>query len=203
MFADADLLRLVMTVTIMPTRSALPQNRWLLIRRVGVNCCVAFLIGLMLLQGLPLNMNAATSGAKWIGDWLGVGHLGWSMFAPFPDRQNHRVTAEIMDTDDHVLQTWSMPRWPDHSSAERFRKHRWAEYYDNVWMNHNSNCWPALAQHIVRTSKLPPGLEAPPRQVRLIAETKTLPEPKGNRWPKPGPPEGYDDRWVLSIEPLP
>lgn len=202
MFADADPLRFVTTVTLMPTHSAL-QNRWLLIRRVGVNVFVAFLLGLMCLQGLPLNMNAATNSAKWLGDWLGVGHLGWSMFAPFPDRQNHRVTAEIMDSDDHVLQTWAMPRWPDHSAAERFRKHRWAEYYDNVWMNNNSNCWPALAQHIVRTSKLPRGLEAPPRQVRLIAETKTLPEPKGNHWPKPGPPEGYDDRWVLSIEPLP
>lgn len=186
----------------MTAKPARTVPRWRQWRRRGVSCVVAFLFLLMVLQGMPLNMNAATYAAHWLADWMGAGHYSWSMFAPNPDAQNHRISAEIMDSDDHVLAHWSMPRWPEHSSAYRFRKHRWAEYYDNVWRNNNQRCWPALAQHIVRTSKLPPGNEAPPQSVKLIAETKTLAEPKGNRWPKPGPPEGYDDRWVLSNEPL-
>gem|GEM_PF-6554765 len=179
------------------------SDHWLQLRRRCINGMAAILFALMVLQGMPLNINAASYAARWLCDWVGAGHYGWSMFAPDPDRQNHRISAEIMDSDDHVLATWSMPRWPEHSSLVRFRQHRWNEYYDNVWMNHHSRCWPALAQHIVRTTKRSPGNEAAPKQVRLIAETKTLSIPSGSRWPKPGPPEGYDDRWVLSIEPLP
>ncbi|WP_254507807.1 hypothetical protein [Anatilimnocola floriformis] len=186
-------------MTAEPSQTA---QRWLRLRRRGVCGLVVFLVALMVLQGAPLNINAASYAARWLADWMGAGHYGWSMFAPTPDAQNHRISAEIMDSDDHVLAKWSMPHWPEHSSATRFRKHRWAEYYDNVWMNSNNRCWPALAQHIVNTAKLPPGGEAPPKFVKLIAETKTLPAPTGNRWPKPGAPEGYDDRWVLSNEPL-
>ena len=206
------LIPLATNVTIMPTQPAAAMHRdWLVrLRRRCVNVLVGILFLMMLLQGMPLNMNAATNGVKWLGDWVGAGHYGWSMFAPDPDRQNHRISAEVMDSDDHVLAEWKMPDWRELSSAERFRLHRWNEYYDNVWMNQNNRCWPALAQHVVRSTKLPPALEAPPQQVRLIAETKTIPhprskpgEPPAKRWPKPGPPEGYDDRWVLSIEQLP
>jgi hypothetical protein len=196
----------------MPTESpAAPHPSWFArVRRGCLNIAIVALLTLMVVQGMPLNMNATNYSARWCADWMGCGHLGWGMFAPEPDRTNHRISAEIMDSDDHVLATWTMPNWQKHSSFDRFRLHRWNEYYDNVWTNNNSRCWPKLAEHIVRTTKLPPGLEAPPKQVRLIAETKFLTDPRGKpgdpppaRWPKPAPPEGYDDRWVLSIEQLP
>ena len=180
------------------------------LRRWIQNIAIIALLCLMVLQGMPLNMNAANYSARWLADWMGCGHGGWGMFAPEPDRTNHRVSAEIMDSDDHVLATWTMPSWKKQTSLQRFRNHRWNEYYDNVWLNHHAGCWPKLAEHIVRTTKLPPVSEAPPQQVRLIAETKFLTDPRGKpgdpppaRWPKPVPPEGYDDRWVLSIEQLP
>ncbi len=173
-------------------------------RTIAVNGLIGLVLALMLLQGLPLNMQAATNSARYLGDWLGIGHETWNMYAPDPDRQNHRLTAEIMSSDEHVIASWSTPKWPMLSAAERFRLHRWSEYYDHVWMNNNADCWPALARHVVNTTprQSSPDVE-PPRQVRLIAETKLLKAPEGNTWPAPIPPEGYDDRWVLKIEPLP
>lgn len=167
-----------------------------------VNGLIGLLLGLMILQGLPLNMNASIGGARYIADWLGIGHDSWGMFAPEPDRQNHRLIAEITSDDNHVLATWSTPYWPDWSPTRRFRKHRWTEFYDNVWTNDNSACWPVLARHIYRTTKFPPGGENQPRQVRIIRESNLLPEPQGTRWPKAVPPAAYSDNYVLHIEPL-
>ena len=177
---------------------------WRKVRLWLVNGAIVLLLFLMILQGMPLNMNEAVGGARYIADWLGIGHETWSMFAPEPDRQNHRLTAEIMSDDSHVLATWSTPHWPDWSPLERFRKHRWTEYYDNVWMENNRACWPVLARHIYRTTKIPyEGDDNQPRQVRLIRESNLLPEPTGTRWPKAVPPKEYNDSWILSIEPLP
>ena len=176
---------------------------WRKVRLWVVNGFIVLLLAIMILQGMPLNMNAAIGGARYTAAWLGISHENWSMYAPEPDRQNHRLTAEIMSDDNHVLATWSTPHWPDWSPLTRFRKHRWTEYYDNVWMNDNSACWPFLARHIYRTSKLPYTGEDKPRQVRIIRESNLLPEPTGSRWPKAAPPEAYNDSWILSIEPLP
>jgi hypothetical protein len=168
-----------------------------------INGGIVLLLGLMVLQGMPLNMNAANGGARYIADWLGIGHETWNLYAPEPDRQNHRLTAEIMSDENYVLAHWSSPHWPDLSPAQRFRMHRWTEYYDNVWMNDHSACWSPLSRHIYRTAKIPPAEDNQPRQVRLIREWNFLPEPKGDRWPKPVPPETYTDSHVLHIEPLP
>jgi hypothetical protein len=180
---------------------------WALGRKVRlafINGMIALLLVLMVLQGMPLNMNAVVVKARYVADWLGIGHGGWNMFAPEPDRQNHRLTAEVMADDSYVLVTWSSPYWPELSPLTRFRMHRWSEYFDHVWMNDNSACWPVLARYVANTAKIPyEGDDNRPRQVRLIRESHILPEPTGSRWPKPQPPAEYNDSWILSIEPLP
>lgn len=189
----------------LPTTAAADiRTSWRKVRLWCLNGTIVLLLALMILQGMPLNMNAANGGARYIADWLGIGHETWNMYAPEPDRQNHRLTAEIMSDDSHVLATWSTPRWTDLSPVERFRQHRWTEYFDHVWMNDHNACWRVLAQHIYRTTKVPyEGEGNQPRQVRLIRESHLLAEPTGNRWPKPMPPTDYNDSWILSIEPLP
>lgn len=174
------------------------------VRTVLLNGFISVLLVLMLLQGLPLNMPAATVHCRYVADWIGIGHQPWNMYAPFPDSQNHRLTAQLMSSDEHVVATWTSPEWRKQSTYERFWGHRWAEYYDHVWMNHNADLWPALAQHIVKETPLESSEDPEPlKQVKLIAETKSLSPPAGAHWPRPIPPEGYDDNWVLSIEPLP
>lgn len=161
-------------------------------------------LGVMLLQGLPLNMPAATNGTRWAADWLGIGHPPWNMYAPVPDRQNNRLAAEIMNDEDQVIAHWSAPEWEKLSAGRRFSLHRWSEYYDHVWTIDNAHCWPALAQHINnRALKPDQAANGSARQVRLIMQQQLLAPPAGNRWPPPVPPEGYDERWVLSNEPLP
>ncbi|QDU29154.1 hypothetical protein ETAA8_42610 [Anatilimnocola aggregata] len=178
------------------------------LRYAAINGLIAVFILLMVLQGMPLNMPAATVHARLTADWLGIGSGAWDMYAPVPDRQNHRLSAELMSSESHVVARWSSPEWRKQSAYQRFWGHRWAEYYDNVWGNNNAALWPALAQHVADQHAVNSALgkvqdDEPLRQVKLIAETKGLAPPAGERWPKPVPPEGYDDNWVLSIEPLP
>lgn len=190
----------------MPTIDVAAATRldWRKVRTWVVNGTIVLLLALMILQGMPLNMNAAIGGARYTADWLGIGHDSWGMFAPEVDRQNHRLIGEIMADDGHVIVRWSTPHWPDGSTLQRFRKHRWTEYYDNVWMENNQAGWPFLARHIYRTAEIPyEGEDNQPRQVRLIKEYNWFPEPKGDRWPKAEPPEAYDQSWVLKTEPLP
>ncbi|WP_425614730.1 hypothetical protein NA78x_004605 [Anatilimnocola sp. NA78] len=172
-------------------------------RTMAGNLVIVFLLVLMLQQGMPLAMPAATLHARYAADWLGIGHQPWNMYAPTPDQQNHRLSAQIMSSNEHVIATWHSPAWRDKSTWQRFWGHRWTEYYDNIWMNHHADLWPALAQHVVRDAKLKYSPDDLPRQVKLIAETKSLSSPSGSRWPAPIPPEDYDDNWVLAIEPLP
>jgi hypothetical protein len=169
-------------------------KRWL------VNGLIVLLLGFAIVQGMPLKMQAATNRVRWLADLVGIGHEEWNMYAPSPDRQNHRVSAEVLSSFEHVAGRWSMPNWRGLSTAERFRLHRWSEYYDHVWLNYNSLCWPALAQRVVRETNVPPDEEL--RQVKLMVESKSFPPPTGNRWPPPVPPDGYDDKWVLWIEQL-
>jgi len=176
---------------------------WHRARRWLANGLIVLLLGGALIQGLPLKLAATSNRVHWIADWAGIGHEEWNMFAPEPDHQNHRVTAEVMSSFEHVAGHWSMPRWRELSLAEHFRQHRWNEYYDHVWLNNNQVCWPALAQHALRNAKYETSpAEEPPKQVKLLVESVTFPVPTGDRWPPPIAPEKFDDKWVLWIEQL-
>jgi hypothetical protein len=191
----------IMTTSRSPDQSYVPL--WQRGRRWLVNALIVLLVAFMLIQGLPLKLSATSNRVHWLADWVGIGHEEWNMFAPMPDHQNHRVTAEVMSSFEHVAGRWSMPNWREFSTAERFRLHRWNEYYDHVWMNNNQVCWPALALHALRNAKYETSLtEDPPKQVKLMVETVTFPLPTGTRWPPPVPPEKFDDKWVLWIEQL-
>jgi hypothetical protein len=168
------------------------------------NGLILMALGLMLLQGLPLNMPGATLRARYLADWLGIGHQPWDMYAPVPDSQNHRIVAELLDGNDHVVARWHSPEWRKQAAMQRFWGHRWTEYYDNVWWNSNDYLWNRLAQHVAAETRIQPyDPDQRPTQVKLIAEVQSLAAPVGNRWPRPVPPDDYNDNWVLSIEPLP
>jgi hypothetical protein len=172
-------------------------TRWL------INGLIGLLILFATVQGVPLKMNAAINRVRWVADLAGIGHQEWNMFAPVPDHQNHRLSAEIMSSFEHVAGQWTMPNWREYPPTRRFWMHRWSEYYDHVWANHNTVCWPALAQHALRSAKYSQAADdEPPRQVKLMVETVTFPRPSGDRWPPPVPPHTYDDKWILWIEQL-
>lgn len=174
------------------------------VRAWGVNTLIVLLVVAMLAQSLPLNMPATTLRVRYLADWIGIGHPPWDLYAPVPDHQNHRISAELIAGDDHVIARWHSPEWRKQSAAKRFCQHRWTEYYDNIWGINNAPLWPSLARYIVAsTPQRPFDPDERPTQVKLIAETRVLSDPQGNRWPAPVPPEGYGDNWVLSIEPLP
>lgn len=127
-----------------------------------------------------------------VADWLatnlspvanatGVATSPWTMFAPNPDNNNHRLRATIEYCDGRAIQ-WRSPDWPQLSCWQRFWNSRELEFIDKIAYNAPSERWFAYADYLAaqnRENLLPEGA---PKRVTFVLEEATIGNPNIDGW---------------------
>ncbi len=168
-----------------------PVSSW---RRKGVNILIAALLFAMLVQSIPgLDVLGGATVDK-VTQSLGVWQAHWNMFAPNPDRSNHRIQIEItyQNGKKHV---WNSPDWPKLSNSERFLNVRMVKWFDNLPETEPARR--SFTRYIAEKYRDSPAPEDRPRSVRIIIKSHRFENPTGDRWPNRREPYELDDQYVL------
>ncbi|MGB0581521.1 MAG: hypothetical protein ACPGVU_17630 [Limisphaerales bacterium] len=156
-----------------------PMNKIDKLKRYAVNIFIVCIIALFTIDGMPDfitshvmlrdNLNPIL---KKIGLWQGP----WDLFAPEPDKENIRITAEVIYADGGVFK-WSSPDWRKKSRWYLVRHYRRQEYYDNARRDVNQPAWPALARHVLQLAAEQPVSDDSPAQISLTRHWWIAPDP--------------------------
>ena len=116
------------------------------------------------------------------GTWTGP----WFMFAPEPDRTNHRIRAEIEYQGGRKV-LWRSPEWPELSCWRRFCLSRELEYVDALGGIADRSpeklaLWSVFADHLAREQQTNPEPAGAPQSVRFIVEEATIANPQVEGW---------------------
>ena len=156
------------------------MNKIAKIRRYAVNTFIACIIIVFTIDGLlALNTFHAVVQKqldpllKATGLWQGP----WDLFAPTPDKENIRLSAEVLYPDGSVFR-WQSEDWKEQARWYRFRRFRIQEYYDNARRDSNRAAWPGLARYVLQLAAEQPPSELSPIQVKLTRHWWTVPNPK-------------------------
>ncbi|MBS0206706.1 MAG: hypothetical protein JSS49_27835 [Planctomycetes bacterium] len=151
------------------------------IRDGFVNGFIAIVVVLFALDTLPCTPPSIRAGIEPLLNTTGLWQGTWTLFAPIPDRRNHRLHATI-DFTDGQRKIWNSPDWRSQSPWRRFVGHRETEFLEKVWLEENSHVWPAFAQSLVRSEVETHGSERQPKQVVLSVEWGDIPPPIPGQW---------------------
>ena len=116
------------------------------------------------------------------GTWTGP----WLMFAPEPDRTNHRIRAEIEYHDGRQV-VWRSPEWPELSCWRRFWLSRELEYVDALGGIADRSpeklaLWSVLADHLAREQRTNLEPAGAPQSIRFIVEEAFIANPRVEGW---------------------
>ena len=161
------------------------------VRRRVVNLFIAVVLVLFTLDTLPCTPRVVRSGIEPVLNATGLWQGTWSLFAPTPDRRNHRLQAKI-DFADGEHEVWNSPDWRAQTPWRRFVRHREAEFLEKVWQDENTLVWPAFAQSLVRSEMAALGSERRPKQVTLTVYWGDIPPPVSGQWQPASAPVSLD-----------
>lgn len=152
-----------------PTRS---PTRWV------TDLALLVLLPLIVLDVLPCTPPGLRSWLAPLLGTLGLWQGPWTLFAPIPDSQNHRIRAELIFEGSSPIE-WNSPDWRRQSTLERFLSHRDSEFFERIANDSNSRAWPDFAMSLA--SSLSPDR---PERLRLFLTTCDIPPPSGD-WSVP------------------
>jgi hypothetical protein len=149
------------------------------LRRLATHAAIVVLLGFMLLQAFPgvpywLNWRVYE-----LADLAGLTQGTWSMFAPNPDRANHRVRV-LIDYADGTKAQWLSPDWQKMGLGKRFVGARHLELIDAIDVSDYSPALDDLADWLARTEAASPG--AAPRRVEIWLDQAEILDPRINGW---------------------
>lgn len=166
-----------MSITVLPTRQV-SRCEWL------VNGFVVGLLTLFVLDTMPCTPQPVRQLIQPLLNFSGLWQGQWTLFAPVPDSQNHRLRAEIKFADG-TQRIWESPAWTTQSPWRRFVGHRNSEFLEKVWEDSNSPAWTAFAQDLVRRECSLMVAPPEPERVILCVIWSDIPDPTGERWTLP------------------
>jgi hypothetical protein len=107
----------------------------------------------------------------------------WRMFAPDPDRQNHRIYA-VVEYADGSRREWRPPDWREQTRWERFLTHRQSKFAENIANPGFVDVQKPMAEWVVREIARrgdAPGAKA--TRVVFWVEHGKIPDPMYFPWP--------------------
>jgi hypothetical protein len=111
---------------------------------------------------------------------MGVWQGRWSMFAPEPDRSNHRLCIVLRDAAGQE-RAWHSPEWKQQHWRQRFLGSRWTEYIDNL--PDNEAAWPAVLDYMATlTARREPTFRV--HEAVLLEKSMLIPAPDAHHWPR-------------------
>ena len=106
------------------------------------------------------------------GLWQGP----WRLFGPEVDRQNLRLTAQIVFADNTAVE-WQSPDWTQVSAFEQFYRARRTNYFNNLLKAQMEPAWAGLCAYLARTTPHPGGQPSAVASVTLILRGAVIPPP--------------------------
>ena len=162
-------------------------------RRVGTNLFIAAFLAAILIDGLP-------QAGRWHGklkayidpvlDATGLWQESWRLFAPEVDKENIRVSAEILYADGSSSR-WVSPDWTKMPPWEKFVRFRELEFYDSIRLDANRGAWRSFANYLASTHTGVADRESAdtrPVKVTLTRHWAVVPPPRpGDHQPRSAP----------------
>ena len=136
----------------MPLETPVPDARPSLLRQwCGFVRNVA-IGGILLIMLVEAASGVPTRIRDWVNPWarlIGVDQDQWRMFAPDPDRLNHRIYV-VVEYADGSRREWRPPNWRGQSRWERFLTHRQSKFAENVANPGFLEVQPSTAEWVTR-----------------------------------------------------
>lgn len=111
----------------------------------------------------------------------GVSVSSFNMFAPVPDRSNHRLRAKIEYRDGTNI-SWRSPEWPELSCWTRFWGSRELEYIDKLSYYGTPERRDALADYLAAKHRKDSSAAGAPWRVTFVLEEALIPNPNAEGW---------------------
>lgn len=160
---------------------------------------VALLFGI-LVESIPGMDRLGSNWVRKITLPMGIWQNHWNMFAPNPDRSNHRLQFDIKYQNGKT-HTWKSPEWPQLSAQEMFFKVRFIKWCDNL--SESAPARRSFSRFLAEKYRDSPAKEDRPRSVRIVVRAHYYPNPTGDRWPSRSEPYEYEDQYVLPKDKYP
>ncbi|MGK0187931.1 MAG: hypothetical protein ACI9R3_003722 [Verrucomicrobiales bacterium] len=125
-------------------------------RKIWLNIFIASFLAAILIDGLPQAGQFHRKLKELIDpilDATGLWQESWRLFAPEVDKENVRLSAEILYEDGSISQ-WTSPDWTKMSAWEKFIRFRELEFYDSIRLDVNRGAWRSFADFLARTHSI-------------------------------------------------
>ncbi len=166
------------------------------------NVLIGLFLLLMLIQAVPAVPPRIAGIVRPMALWVGVEQDQWQMFAPNPDRRNHRISARVVYSDG-TSREWRPPAWREQSRWERFLTHRLSKYCENIYNPGFVAARPTAAKWIA--AELARDVQSPsatPERVEFWAEEGDIPDPHYFPWSSMAEATEFTSRWQFDEVPL-
>lgn len=128
------------------------------IERQITNLFIISLLTLFTIDVLPFDfLDSARTFIDPVLD-LGIWQGPYYLFCPEVDKENVRLTANLVDTNNQGNRTsgtrtvtWASPNWTAMGPLQKKRHFRQIQYYDNVRRDAFQALWKPLAESLIRT----------------------------------------------------
>ena len=177
----------------LPTDANAPPARpaWHRLRDIAIGA-ILLVVVIEAMPGVPSQIRS------YVDPWaraVGFDQDQWLMFAPTPDRQNHRIFVTI-EYADGSRREWRPPEWRDQSRWERFVTHRQSKFAENIANPGHLVAIPSTARWIEREIARgddPP--QARPVRARFWTEEAKVPDPMYFPWPSVRERHDFETKW--------
>ncbi len=182
------------------TNSPSPLSAWGKSKRLLANFAIVGLLIGIVVEAIPGMDQFGGDAIRSITMRLGVWQNHWNMFAPNPDRSNHRLQFDIKYQNGKT-HTWNSPEWRKLSPSEMFFKVRFIKWCDNLTQSPPAR--KSFTRYLAEKYRDSKAAEDRPRSVRIVVKTHFYPNPTGDRWPSRSEPYEYEDQYVLPKDKYP
>jgi hypothetical protein len=165
----------------------------------AVNAFIAALLPVIALDMLP----QTPLGLRMILEpWLmrsGLYQGPWLLFAPDPDRTNHRLLVEITYRDGEQ-RSWKCPEWRDERPVEAWWGFRRRQWHTHLLFQEASQAVRPWCRYLARTQRpdMPDADQG--AQVRVIYYESTVPAAEERPWTSWREPAEFKDALILTTE---
>ena len=168
----------------------------------GRNTVIACLLGLILIDALPIVPARIRTEFAPIVARLGIWQTHWMLFAPDPVSKNYHFSARLKFADGSATE-WHAPDWRKQSRAERFLNYRLSIYMDQAREPRYEPARPALADYVVREQLRLEPRESPPKHVEVWINDGLIRDANFENWQPISERMRLENNWQLHSQDYP
>lgn len=168
----------------------------------GRNTVIACLLGLILIDALPIIPPQVRGVFASIVGRMGIWQNHWQLFAPEPMSKNYRFSARLKFADGSATE-WHAPDWREQSRWQRFLNYRLSMYMDQVREPQYEPARPALAEYVRREQMLKEPRASRLRHLEVWINDGLINDPNFEKWLPISERMRLENNWQLHYQEYP